>query len=70
MRTNGRRQPDRGPWEALRPLRQRLRAQQNHPYYVARGNEGPLLEQLVADDPPAGGMDAYIADLNQKRGPL
>ncbi len=57
---------DRGPWEALRPLRRKLIAQQNHPIYVARGNEQPLLQELVSADPPSGGMEAYIIDLDRK----
>ena len=63
-----RRWRDFGVWEALRPLRRQLAAQQNHPIYAARGNEQPLLEQLIADDPPEGGMASFIADLNRERG--
>ena len=60
---------DCGVWEALRPLRRQLAAQQNHSIYVAReSKEQPLLEQLLADDPPVGGLAAYIADLNRRRG--
>jgi hypothetical protein len=36
----------------------------NHPIYVARGNEQPLLQELVKANPPEGGMIAYVADLN------
>lgn len=55
---------DCGPWEPLRELRKRLVAAQNHPHYTARGNEQPLLQDLIAGNPPAGGMAAYIADLD------
>jgi hypothetical protein len=57
-----------GVWEALRPLRRQLAAQRNHPIYAARGNEQPLLQQLMTDDPPVGGLAAFIADLDRKRG--
>lgn len=56
----------RGPWEVLRPLRRQLLAQQNNPIYAARGNEQPLLEQLMFDDPPVGGLAAYIADMSRE----
>lgn len=42
----------------------------NHPIYVARGNEQPLLEDLLASDPPAGGLESYIADLAGSGSPL
>lgn len=54
---------DCGPWEVLRPLLRKMRAAQNHPHYVANGNEHPTLTQLIAADPPAGGLGAYIDDL-------
>lgn len=54
----------------LREARRRLTARQNHPHYAARGNEQPLLQDLIEENPPAGGMDAYIADLNRKSGVL
>lgn len=55
---------DCGHWEKLRAFRRKLEAAQNHPIYVARNNEQPLLQQLLAADPPKGGMAAYLADLN------
>jgi len=52
---------DCGVWGALRPLKKNLAAQRNHPLYAARDSkEHPLLEQLINDDPPAGGLAAYI----------
>jgi hypothetical protein len=53
----------------LRELRQRLTAdKQHHPIYAARGNEQPLLQDLVEADPPAGGVAAYVADLDREKG--
>jgi len=48
----------------LRAARRRLAAHQNHPIYAARGNEQPLLEQLIASDPPTGGLDQFVSDLD------
>ncbi len=58
---------DCGVWEPLRDLRRRLRARENNSFYVAReSKEPPLLEDLIAETPPTGGLSAYIADLNKK----
>jgi hypothetical protein len=53
---------------ALREARRRLTSGQNHPHYAARGNEQPLLADLVDADPPEGGLASFIADLNRRRG--
>jgi hypothetical protein len=60
-----RRPPDAGPWEQLRELHRKLKAAQNHPIYAARGNEQPLLQQLLTQDPPVGGLTAYLDDLDR-----
>lgn len=52
----------------LREVRQSLVARENHPIYAARGNEQPLLQDLIEDDPPEGGLAAYVADLDGKEG--
>jgi hypothetical protein len=59
---------DRGVWEPLRSLKRHLVARANHPIYAARGNEQPLLQDLIDDDPPEGGLAAYVADLEGKEG--
>lgn len=57
---------DRGPWGVLRALRRRLAIQQHHPIYVEReSKEHPLLEDLIGRDPPAGGLAAFIRDLDR-----
>lgn len=58
-------QQDAGPWEQLRELHRKLKAAQNHPIYVARNNEQPLLQQLLTQDPPVGGLIAYLDDLDR-----
>ena len=41
---------DYGPWLGpLRELRRRMRSARNHPFYVERGNEAPLLQDLMAE---------------------
>jgi hypothetical protein len=52
----------------LREIRRRLNTRQNHPHYAARGNEQPLLQELIERDPPEGGMASYIADIDRKHG--
>lgn len=59
----------RDPWEPLRALHDRLAATQTNPIYAARGNEQPLLEDLIEADPPVGGVIAYVADLNGEHEP-
>ena len=59
---------DCGPWEVLRPLLRKMRVAQNHPHYVANGNEHPTLTQLIAADPPAVGLGAYIDDIEASDG--
>jgi hypothetical protein len=59
----------RDPWAPLRAVQERLSAAQNHPIYAARGNEQPFLQDLVEADPPAGGLDALLADLNGEHDP-
>jgi hypothetical protein len=56
-----------GPWEPLRALRRRLLAAQNHSHYVGRAasKEQPLLEELIARDPPQGGLANYLRDLSR-----
>lgn len=56
---------DAGPWEQLRDLHRKLKAAQNHPIYAARGNEQPLLQQLLTENPPVGGLAAYLNDLDR-----
>ncbi len=63
MASQPRRGRRRSAWEPLHGLRRRPRATDNHPYYVARGNEGPLLEELVAQSPPKGGLAAFVCNL-------
>jgi hypothetical protein len=63
-----RNRPDFGVWEPLHALRRKLLAQRNHPLYAARGNEQPLLQDLIDADPPEGGMAAYVADLDREKG--
>jgi len=50
----------------LREARRRLAAQANHPHYATRGNEQPLLQDLLDADPPAGGLSTYLADLEKE----
>jgi hypothetical protein len=39
----------------------------NHPIYSLReSKEHPLLEHLLANNPPVGGLAAYIADLDRE----
>ena len=57
---------DWGVWEPLRDLRRRLVAAQNHPHYVGNNNESFRLDQLIEANPPEGGLDAYLRDLNKK----
>jgi hypothetical protein len=56
---------DRGPWEPVRAFRRKLQAAQNHPHYVGNGNESLRLDQLIASNPPEGGMQSYVADLEK-----
>lgn len=57
---------DCGHCVVLRDARRRFKRGQNHPHYVARGNEQPLLQDLIEVDPPAGGMTNYLADLDRQ----
>jgi hypothetical protein len=50
----------------LREARRRMIARRNHPHYAARGNEQPLLQDLIDTDPPEGGLPAYVADLSKE----
>jgi hypothetical protein len=52
----------------LREARQRLQTKDNHPHYAARGNEQPLLQDLIEADPPEAGLTAYLADLDREQG--
>lgn len=52
-------------WTSRRNSRRRAPLHQPHPIYAERGNEQPLLEQLIARDPPDGGLTDYIRDLSR-----
>jgi hypothetical protein len=57
---------DRDPWAPLRALQECFSAAQNHSHYAARGNEQPLLQDLIDGDPPEGGITAYVADMSKE----
>ncbi len=38
-----------------------------HPIYVFHNNEQPKLHELLAAMPPAGGLDAYLADMSASK---
>jgi len=61
-----RRHSNYGLWEPLRELRRKLRMQHNHPHYVGNGNESLRLDQLIASNPPEGGLRSYVADLEKR----
>jgi hypothetical protein len=42
-----------------------LRAAQNHPHYVGNNNESVRRDQLIASNPPEGGLRAYLSDLQK-----
>jgi hypothetical protein len=52
------------PFEVLRALQRKLKAQQNHPHYVGNNNESLRLDQVIDADPPEGGMAAYLRYLS------
>ncbi len=53
------------PFDVLRGLKRTLLARTNHPHYVGNNNESLRLDQVIADDPPEGGMSAYIEYLDK-----
>jgi hypothetical protein len=55
---------DTSPFEVLRPLQRKLKAQQNHSHYVGNNNESLRLAQVVGAKPPEGGMTAYLTYLD------
>jgi transcription initiation factor IIE alpha subunit len=52
-------------FEVLRQLKRKLKAEQNHSHYVGNNNESLRLDQVIAADPPEGGMAAYLQHLNE-----
>jgi hypothetical protein len=52
-------------WTPRRAFKRRLSQHQPHPIYAERGNEHPLLNDLIDRDPPIGGLAEYIRDLNR-----
>ena len=53
------------PFEVLRPLQRKLKAQHNHSHYVGNNNESLRLDQVIEAAPPEGGMTAYLEYLNR-----
>jgi len=47
------------PWERQRAFH-RQKPQHNHPHYVGNGNESLHLDQVIAANPPEGGMKNYL----------
>lgn len=54
-------------WTPRRSFKRRLPRHSPHPIYAESGNEQPLLQDLVDRDAPAGGLAAYLHDLEQTK---